>query len=274
MRALVDADMTAHECGHLKDGTGEFDEEGKEIKALIPLKAAKKVADGLFQSLTLRAGCSVYEAYVSGGRNFRHSIATIRDYKGHREGQDREHADTIKDYIRDEFGAIDCKDYEADDAISMRMWQHWDKLMHKHSGDEEKVANDMDLVIVSRDKDFRNAPGWHFSWTPGDGDDPPPFYITFIQAIRHFYKQMLTGDTADNIPGLYGVGEKSAWVKQIDDMDNEDDMAAHVHDKYVKHYNNYADKFFYEVGNLLHLWRRPRDEWVEPWNRDEDYWNI
>ena len=275
-RALIDADMPAHECGHLKEETGEYEEDGvTPIKRLISWTKCRKVADGLFQSLLFRSQCGTFEAYVSGGKNFRHNIATIADYKGHRAGADRGHADRVKDYFLTRFNAIECIDYEADDAMAMRMWAHWDKLMHKHDGDELKVANDMDIVIVTRDKDLDNVPGWHFKWKIGRGEeDPKPYYITFIVAIRNFYRQMLVGDTADNIPGLYGVGPKSSWVKQLEDMTTEEEMHAHVFEKYEKHYRNYAAPFFKEVGNLLHMWRRPRDKWLPLWERDDDYWNI
>jgi hypothetical protein len=272
MLGLIDADMTSHEVGHLHEGTGKFDSNGNEKKQLIPLRTAKRVCKGLFQSLLRRSEVGAYEAYVSGGKNFRHDIATLLPYKGTRDGSERHHADALKDYLRDELGAVECENIEADDAISIRMWNHWRELWLKYNGDETEVANKMDMVIVTRDKDLDNVPGWHFKWGVRGNEDPPPYYITFLQAIRNFYKQLLTGDTADNIKGLYGVGSKSAWVKQLDDMDNEDDMALHVHEKYVKHYGDYADKFMYESGNLLHMWRKDPDEWLAPWDRDDNYW--
>jgi len=265
MRGLIDADMLAHEVGHLKDNNGN----------LITWAKARKMVKGVFQALMLRAECGTYEAYVSGGHNFRHDVATLLPYKGHRAGADRGWADKIKDYLHEEFNAIKCLEHEADDAIAMRQWAHWAKLMEKNDGDEVEVANQMQTVIVSRDKDLLNVPGWHFRWSIGDKPDMPPFYQTFVQAIRHFYKQLLVGDTADNIKGLYNIGEGSAWVKQLQDMHEEQDMAAHVYDKYEKYYGQYADKLFKENGTLLHMWRRPNDEWLPPWERDEDeYYNI
>jgi hypothetical protein len=258
MKVLLDADMIAHEVGHIHDDeTGELLEWGR-MKAL---------AKGRFWSIFHKAQGTSIESWVSGGENFRHDIATIRPYKGNRDGAERHCADAVKQYLADELNATYCEGIEADDAIATRMWEHYRELWKQHDGDDYAIARDMEMVIASRDKDLvEGVPGWHFSWRLKKQEAalgaPRPNYVPFVGAIRSFYKQMLTGDTADNIPGLYNIGEKSAWVAQLDDLDTEGSMHLHVMDKYKKYFGAWARNAFREVGALLHLERSEGDRFI------------
>lgn len=265
MKVLIDADMPAHEIGHIMDGdTGELLEWGK----------MKELAIGRFWSIFHKSEAGGFEAFVSGGHNFRHDVATIQPYKGNREGAERHCADAIKKLYIDEFNALDCVEHEADDAMAMRMWQHYDYLSDKHEGDEYMIARHMDLVIASRDKDMKTVPGWHWIWPLKGQKNPLPFFQTMEKALRFFYGQLLTGDAVDNIKGLYNVGEKSIWVKDLDYMVTEEEMHEHVMDKYIKYFGAWAKKVFTETGQLLHLWRQPDDVWLPYDERDDDYYNI
>lgn len=125
---------------------------------------------------------------LSGGKNFRHDIATVFKYKENRKEKPILFT-AIRQYLVMQHKAIVTDGVEADDYISTH-YRHYGEF-----GD----------VIMSIDKDFKMIPGVHYNW---DKD------LLYIQsqgdAVRHFYKQVLEGDRADNIPSLYhlvSVGE-------------------------------------------------------------------
>jgi hypothetical protein len=276
MKALIDADMPANELGGIKDESGE----------LLEWDLIEPLAKGRFTSILIKSEAGGFEAYLSRGETFRHKLATILPYKGNRDPAKRPpYAGRIKQYYADTFGAEFCDGYEADDGMAMEQWKDWSDLAKLCEYDEVYLKNNSNTVICSRDKDLNTVPGWHFSWTlkreaekrEALGEihpEKPPYYVTLIEAVRNFYKQMLTGDAVDNIQGLYNVGPKSAWLKQIDAMDNEAVMYEHVKEKYQKYYGNWWYKALLETGQLLHLWRKKGDVWVPPPERDTDWYEV
>ena len=60
-------------------------------------------------------------------------------------------------------------------------------------------------IIVSIDKDFDQVPGWHYNFVKGE-----KYYVDDDQGFYNFCAQLLTGDRADNIIGLRGIGPVGA----------------------------------------------------------------
>jgi len=60
-------------------------------------------------------------------------------------------------------------------------------------------------VIVSVDKDLLQIPGFHYNFVKKEKS-----CVTKEQGIKHFYTQLLTGDTSDNIQGCPGIGVAKA----------------------------------------------------------------
>jgi 5'-3' exonuclease len=60
-------------------------------------------------------------------------------------------------------------------------------------------------VIVSTDKDLDMIPARHYNWVKQEVYD-----VTDEEAYRNFFRQCLTGDTVDNVPGIYRVGPERA----------------------------------------------------------------
>jgi len=85
------------------------------------------------------------------------------------------------------------------------------------------------MVGVSQDKDLMTVPGWF--WNPDKMCFPK--LISQEEADRAFFKQWLTGDSTDNIPGIPGIGPKKA-EKILEDTPLEN-MAAVVLQAYASH---------------------------------------
>lgn len=68
-------------------------------------------------------------------------------------------------------------------------------------------------IAVTIDKDLRSVPGWH--WNPDK--EQGPVEIDEYTADLNFHKQWLTGDTTDNIPGIWRFGPAKAekWLKYV-----------------------------------------------------------
>jgi DNA polymerase-1 len=98
----------------------------------------------------------------------------------------------IRDYLAKKYDAKIKYSLEADDVLG---------ILATHP----KIDADKKKVIVSSDKDLLQIPGRHFNPKTG-----AKRMISGEVADRHFYLQVLTGDTTDNYPGCPGIGVKRA----------------------------------------------------------------
>lgn len=128
---------------------------------------------------------------VKGSDNFRKKLS--KDYKANRP--------TLDDDIRDKLnylhkhavakGAITSDGMEADDLVAI--WAY-----------EARESEDQ-YVICGIDKDLLQIPGNHYNYSKDTWQ-----FIDDNEAHLKLMLQCLTGDTADNIPGLKGIGPKKA----------------------------------------------------------------
>ena len=126
---------------------------------------------------------------------------------------------------------------EADDAIGIRAYS----------------LGENDYIICSIDKDLDNLRGHHYNFVKNER-----YYITESQAIKNFYRQLLTGDRTDNIPGLAGIGPKKA-EKILKDCNTEEELYKAV----LKAYKDDVD-YLTEQGQLLWIRRKENELWEPP----------
>lgn len=201
------------------------------------------------------------ELFLTGKGNYRDKIATLRGYKANRIGVEKPvHYKAIRRYMKERWGAVVVAGYEADDAVAM--------AAHELEYDPERIC------IVSGDKDLLTVPGRLFNFRT-----KVMRIITPDEALVAFYRQILVGDTVDNIAGCYRAGPAAAEALITPFMDEEAmaraALAAFETSKGKKGCP-YADRevyaVFLETARLVHMARRlgetcPAGYWLPPWER-------
>lgn len=110
----------------------------------------------------------------------------------------------------------------------------------------------VEFTIASLDKDLKQIPGRHYNWRKDEFDIVHP-----VDGLRSFYRNMLIGDTADNISGVDGIGKVKAG-RIIDDLESEEDMFNAVRALYKD------DARLLMNGQCMWLWRKENDIWSFP----------
>lgn len=181
-----------------------------------------------------------YKVYLTGKSNFRYAIATIQPYKGNRASlQKPSHLDAVRQYLVDTYEASVSIGMEADDAIGLA-----------HNVDTD--------TIVTLDKDLNCIPGRHYNW-----HDDSTYEVNEHDADANFYRQVITGDSTDNIPGIYGMGAKAKVLTDISNCPTELEMFSLVAKEYKCRFGNYWRQFMLENCNLLWILqcRQPQFKW-------------
>lgn len=128
--------------------------------------------------------------FLSGTENFRNQVATITKYKGSRDKSTRPFwYSAIREYLITHQGAEVSDGIEADDTVSILQWQ----------------AEQGDSIICTIDKDLLNVPGHHYNYMKKEAR-----FVSYKDAMLRFYRQILTGDRTDDIPGCKKIGPVAA----------------------------------------------------------------
>jgi 5'-3' exonuclease len=191
-----------------------------------------------------------YIIYLGGKNNFRHDIATILPYKGNRKDSSKPvHYDFLKDYLVNKYIIEYIEGMESDDGLSIAQWKAF------RQGE--------DSCIVTQDKDLNMVPGWHHNPVKD-----VTFNLSEEEAMKFFYVQLLTGDSTDNIPGMFRITGKMATAKlknKIKGMDDELDMYEQVLTCYEGDV-----KIVTEIGRLLWM-KQDKDK---DWNPGERHYDV
>ena len=136
---------------------------------------------------------SLYDGYFTSGRCYRYEVEP--EYKGTRKGKPKPpifHA--MKEYLTQKYGFWAVKQLEADDLASYYSY-----------------SDNRSTIVCSPDKDvLGQCIGMHYNYQKAE------FWHTTPEGANKFlWKQVLMGDSTDNIKGIPGVGDKTAtnWLK-------------------------------------------------------------
>lgn len=211
MIALIDGDIILYRIGW----TTENDE------AWI----AKARTDDLLDSILLETSASEFEIFLTDNKenNFRHQIWS--GYKANRTAPRPKNYEAIKEHLVKEWGAKFAHGMEADDALGIAQDQFGPAEDPEHTGEFK-------TVICSIDKDLLQIPGVHYNFVKKEWQE-----VTSWEGLQWFYKQILIGDTSDNIRGCSGVGPVKA-NRAIDPIYPEEGEEA-LYQKVLQTYQKY-----------------------------------
>lgn len=201
---------------------------------------------------------------LSGPGNYREKIATYRPYKGNRDPEHKPvHYQAIRDYLTQQWNAIVVSGREADDEASI--------LAHRFHKRRQKY------VIASIDKDLHQIPGTHYDYRVKQQVTIPEDESRIV-----LWRQALSGDTTDNIPGACGIGAVKAQKLVEDRVDvgmSDADLWQSVVDLYEHQATVKKDACYYcakdaekaalENIRLVYLQREPNELWVPPGQEPE-----
>jgi len=189
----------------------------------LPLSEAVIAFDGWLKKLTDLAGCDRRVLLLTkGGSCFRTYRATLKKYKGNRDNLVKPpYYDELRNHLKKNLKAKTYQKWEADDTACMSM-----AVSNAKPG---TVA-----ILAAIDKDLEQQEGRHIN--PNKKDEGV-YVVTPFTGWYSFYKQMLMGDVADNIPGLPRIGEKKA-DKLLADCKTVPDLAMAVWKAYKKAYGD------------------------------------
>lgn len=263
--ALVDGDVIVYQAGFASDirtygithpETGElfsfkYKKEAKDFcaKNKIPedhivksieaepveycLHSVKK----MIESITEAVGANAYVIALSGDKNFRDDLYT--EYKANRDSEHKPtHYEAIRTYLLENHPVALSIGCEADDVLgSMQSNQS---------------------CICTIDKDLNMIPGLHYNWNKGE-----LYEVSEEEANQFFFEQLLTGDAADNIPGIKGVGPATA-KKILKNKKTNSDMFDAVLERYFQDTKyDWTEDEIVRNGHLLWIQRYQGSTWEE-----------
>jgi len=220
---LIDGDIITYRCS--------FKCEGLEIEDLYD------TIDEMFDYIFYRCEDLEHKVFLTGKTNFRNDVATIAPYKANRKGKEKPfYLEDAREYLIEEYGATVSDNQEADDDI----------VTEAHNLDYE-------CIIASTDKDFLQVPCKIFNWGRDTLTEVSP-----IDAVRFFWSQVIIGDSADNIKGAKGKGEK-AVEKYLGGLMDEYDL----YEATLRAYEGDLEALT-ENATLLWLRREADEAWTPP----------
>lgn len=229
MIALIDGDIVAYRC------SASAEHEPEDIAVLR--------VDIMMRDILRETESDSYHCFLTGPGNFRYDIYPA--YKANRKDKPKPvHLQACRDYLVKEWNAVISNGNEADDLIGI-----------------EATANDdmMGYIICSIDKDLKQIPGLHWNFVTKE-----KVFVSPLDGIKSFYKQLILGDVSDNIPGFDGKARQK-WPKfmqhyhdMIDSLADEIDMFDYIKDIYTN------DSDITLNGTLLFIQRKENEHWTPP----------
>lgn len=223
MIALIDADIVTHRVGYTTDNEEEW--------------IARARCDEMLDGILVDTSASEFVLWLSDSRDGTFRAKLFPEYKANRTGARPRHYDAIKEYLIKKWGARIADRMEADDMLGI--------MQDKHG---------TETVICSIDKDLLQIPGQHYNFVKKEWES-----VTFWEGLKWFYKQLLIGDTSDNVRGCSGIGPVKAGkaLDPVSEAQGEEVLFQAVHRLYQKQEKGWSSNQILDhillVGRLLRI---------------------
>lgn len=316
--ALIDGDLLPYIIGY---STPEMTwlraqnrvEDGKcyGIVDTPEFEEAKQKLCVVLNDWVTSAGCDSAVIYMTDSpKNFRINLAIQRKYKGNRKSEKPPFFHELRAFMINHLGAILSDEEEADDLITIHLWEHQLNGLVANgvplgSAAHKELAR---FVICSKDKDLAISPGWHLSasdkklhWVTVMGELLPKWVTNdkgkevikklYGTGLKFFYSQMLQGDGVDNYTGIPRMRLKDIY-DLLEPCKTEAELYMATLSAYKKKYGaetyitNYRGggrmmkpfEIMHEQGRLAHMQRFKGEIWRSEkvpviWGSDGAIWN-
>jgi 5'-3' exonuclease len=225
MKILIDGDILAYRAAYYCEDKDPEDGEHK-IDDLV---------DRILEATTFAGGDDVWEMFITVKGNFRHDFQPT--YKAQRKERPKPiFLGAMRQYLIEDYNAKVSEGQEADDDIAIRATELGPST-----------------IIASIDKDFLQVPCGHYNFNRGT-----LVTVEEFEGLQFVYGQILTGDSADNVGGLMGIGPVKS-KKMLAKATTEREL----YDLCVKAYKGDEEKVI-ENARLLWLRREEGQVWQPP----------
>lgn len=247
--ALLDGDILCFRVGFSCESK---DEQGN--KTIIPIQLAYWRLNEMVQNTLNEVGINPddkenYRIYLTDSDgNFRKVVSP--DYKANRKDLARPvYLPKLEQYLINEWGAERAVKQEADDLMGINQTYYWE--------------HNQPSIICSIDKDLKQIPGSHYNFVKCEFDE-----VSVEDGMFFFYKQLLMGDTTDNIGGCPGIGPKKAEKILRPAYGNELELYKAVYNQYKLSLPELCDEELTDlittVGRLVYIRRHTDEMWSIP----------
>ncbi|OHE77312.1 MAG: hypothetical protein A3F67_05805 [Verrucomicrobia bacterium RIFCSPHIGHO2_12_FULL_41_10] len=246
MHALIDADLMVYRVGFVTN------EE--------PLQTAIALLNETVEKCLAEVGADTFICYLSDStkNGFRYKL--YPEYKANRTQDKPVHYEALRKHLINFWDAVVTEGQEADDALGIEqtLYNHVHHSMLLE-GQQEGCSQS---VICSIDKDLLQIPGNHYNFVKNEFH-----HVTEEEGLYFFYKQVLMGDTSDNIGGLKGIGPKKAEKILGEVGQSEGDLLKRVCDAYISAFDGVeeaAKEALWLTANLVNIRKKENEKWELP----------
>jgi 5'-3' exonuclease len=229
MIALIDGDIVAYRC------SASAEHEPEEV--------ALHRVEQMMQEMIDITESTEYQNFLTGPNNFRYKLYPA--YKANRKDKPKPvHLQACRDYLTQYWSAVISDGNEADDLMGIAATNCDDM---------------MGYVICSIDKDLKQIPGSHYNFVTKER-----VFVSPLDGLKSFYKQLILGDVSDNIPGYDGKARQK-WPKFMMEYHNAIDEAHEELSMFEFVQGIYSEEVdIVTNGKLLFIQRQVDQMWEPP----------
>jgi 5'-3' exonuclease len=275
MLALIDGDVVTYQCGFASDQTVYTCPDGSEFQykkeakqrcldkdlddSAITKHIEPEPVEHCLHSVKIflanvmkEIDATESKIFITGSGQDR--LAMYPEYKANRDKTHKPHwYNEIHDYLVNVHNADVIIGSEADDAMA------WHQMADPSTAENDQLG--AETCICTIDKDLNMVPGLHYNWQRDD-----VYWVDPEMANRLFFEQWLSGDAADNIPGIAGIGPTKAQRILAATPDNPALLYDKVMQVWMTHKTAVSSLDYMQVhlyGDLLWMQRTPGQKWDE-----------